>query len=218
MEKQLSILIADLTGYTAMTEAYGGKVAACVIEKYIALAEKSLVGQARLMQRVGDQVMIISESPDDLAKTAIRLYKSSGQEPHFLPMHAGLHYGTVFEHYDNYYGSPVNVTARIAAEAGKGKILSSIDFIHALQNPALFNYISLGFRHFKNVSKDIEIVELVPEMNALGKASTMTLVVQTQLNKEEKELSNTYNSSNYSPGPKGCLDTFRALHEQLVLN
>ena len=81
--------MADLTGYTAMTEVHGGRTAACVIEKFVSLVENSLVGRARFMQRVGDQVMIVSESPDDLAKTAIRLYKNSEQEPHFLPIHAG---------------------------------------------------------------------------------------------------------------------------------
>jgi class 3 adenylate cyclase len=64
MEKTLAILMADLSGYTALTEAHGAISAADLIDRFLQIVKQSLVGSSRLHQRRGDEVMIVSESPD----------------------------------------------------------------------------------------------------------------------------------------------------------
>ena len=58
MEQDLAILIADLSGYTALTEVHGAHAAADLIDTYQEIVERSLVGESRLQERVGDEVMI----------------------------------------------------------------------------------------------------------------------------------------------------------------
>ena len=44
MEKNIAILMADLSGYTALTETHGSVAAADIIDRYIAIVENCLVG------------------------------------------------------------------------------------------------------------------------------------------------------------------------------
>ena len=73
MEKNIAILIADLSGYTALTETHGATSAANLIDKYIRIAENCLVGDSKIHQRTGDEIMFISDYPDFLLATALNL-------------------------------------------------------------------------------------------------------------------------------------------------
>ena len=76
MEQNIAILIADLSGYTALTETHGASSAADLIDKYIEIVSNSLVGESHLHERVGDEVMIVSDSPDHLHSTALAYCKT----------------------------------------------------------------------------------------------------------------------------------------------
>lgn len=108
--------LADLTDLSAMTETHGALTAAAV-QKYIHLAHQSLASSSRLPERVGDQLMIIAEKPDDLACTALHLPEHTGSASNFLSVHGGLHYGMAIEQSGSYFGTSMNLTTRIAARA-----------------------------------------------------------------------------------------------------
>ena len=160
MENTIGILMADLSGYTALTEVHGDRAAMLVINKFIDIAKKSLAGESKLLERAGDQLVIISEDADDLARTAMALLRNSERESYFLPIHAGLHYGTVFEHNGHYYGSTLNLASRISSRAKGNRILCSGDFIDAMAEPELYRTIYHGSVNFKNVFEAREIFEL----------------------------------------------------------
>src|SRR5687768_15338521 len=115
MEQNISILIADLSGYTALTETHGAAAAANTIDKFWNIVFDSLVGKTKVHQCIGDEVMMVSDSADDLLETAVLLNRNSLKENHFLQLHGGLHYGKILIHNNNYFGLPVNQTSRIAA-------------------------------------------------------------------------------------------------------
>ena len=119
----MAILMADLSGYTAMTEIHGPQSAFDMVNRYMELAEKSMYGSSRLLERVGDQLVIVSPSANDLAITALQLLAYCAAESNFLQVHAGLHFGRVMEKDGSYFGSAMNITSRIAAKAKNGSIL-----------------------------------------------------------------------------------------------
>jgi adenylate cyclase len=49
-EVDVVFLIADLSGYTALTEAHGGVEAAKVVVRYVELARSALAADARLVE------------------------------------------------------------------------------------------------------------------------------------------------------------------------
>jgi adenylate cyclase len=163
MEQNIAILIADLSGYTALTETHGAVTAADLVDKYLEIVHESLVGDSKLHQRVGDEVMIVSTSPDHLISTAIMLIQNCSKEHLFLQVHGGLHYGRILKRNDHYFGSPLNLTSRIAAKANNGTFWCSTEFVNALSDRSSFKFCSKGKHSFKNVSEENEVFELVIE-------------------------------------------------------
>lgn len=152
--------MADLSGYTAMTEAHGPTGAADLIDKYVEIVEKCLIGDSRLHERTGDEIMIGSSSPDTLLATAHQIAKSTIKEDNFLLLHGGLHYGNVLQRGDSYFGSAVNLTSRIAGHAKAGTYWCSEDYVNALTDKSLVKLTAKGSHFFKNVSKEQNIFEL----------------------------------------------------------
>jgi adenylate cyclase len=161
MEETVAILIADLSGYTALTETHGPATAADMIDKFLDIVENCLGGDSNLHQRVGDEVMIVSPTPDHLISTAIMLIQNCSKEHHFLQVHGGLHYGKVLKRNNHYFGSPVNLTSRIAGKANKGTFWCSSGFVNELSNSPEFTFSTKGKHRFKNVSEEIEVFELM---------------------------------------------------------
>ncbi len=161
MEETLAILMADLSGYTALTEAHGAMSAADLIDTYVEIVNKSLVGNCILKERTGDQVMIVSESADDLLSTSVMILKNASLVDNFLQVHGGLHFGTVLSRNNSYFGSAINLTARIAAKAGPGSFWCSSDFVEALTDRSSFKLHPKGKHSFKNVNEEKEIAELL---------------------------------------------------------
>ncbi len=160
MEKNIAILIADLSGYTALTETHGSIAAADLIDKYIEIVEKCLVGDSWLHERTGDEIMIVSDSPDLLVETAIRIGKHTSNEENFLQVHGGLHYGKVLKRSNSYFGSALNLTSRIAAKANPGTFWCSEEYANALSDKFAGKLKSKGNHFFKNISEEKEIFEL----------------------------------------------------------
>jgi hypothetical protein len=84
MEQNIAILVADLSGYTALTETHDALSAADLIDKYIEIVNDSLVGSSYLHERLGDEVLIVSDSSDHLLSTAVILLSNALQEYKFL--------------------------------------------------------------------------------------------------------------------------------------
>jgi class 3 adenylate cyclase len=159
-EQNIAILMADLSGYSALTEAHGAVSAADLIDKYMAIVKDCLVGDSKLTERVGDEVMIVSASADDLLSTAARIIKNTSKEDNFLQVHGGLHYGEVLNRNDSYFGSTVNLTSRIAGKANPGTFWCSGEFMNALANKSLFKLKPRGKHLFKNIHAEKEVFEV----------------------------------------------------------
>ncbi len=163
MEENICILMSDLSGYTALTEVHGAVSAADLIDKYIALVEDCLVGDSQLHERTGDELMIVSKTPEFLLATAAKIINTTSNEHNFLQVHGGLHYGKVIKRRDSYFGSTINITSRIAAKASPGTFWCSEEFIESLSFKSQIKLQSVGRHNFKNISGFMELYELSSE-------------------------------------------------------
>jgi adenylate cyclase len=163
MEENIAILMADLSGYTALTETHGSVSAADLIDKYLAIVENCLVGDSRLHERTGDEVMIISASPDCLLATSLLIMKETSEQENFLQVHGGLHLGKALKRNNSYFGAAINLTSRIAAKAKPGTFLCSEDFANSLSGKSLSGLVPAGKHRFKNVSEEKEMFEITNE-------------------------------------------------------
>ncbi len=160
MEQDIAILMADLSGYTALTETHGAVSAADLIDKYIGIAENCLIGNTKMHERTGDELMFVSDSPDSLLATALKLEASTITVENFLLVHGGLHFGKVLQRGDHYFGPAINLVSRIAASAVPGTFWCSDDFVNSVQDKTSRTFKTRGLHAFKNISTAKEVFEI----------------------------------------------------------
>jgi class 3 adenylate cyclase len=166
MEQDIAILMADLSGYTALTETHGSSTAADLIDKYLEIIKSSLVGASHLHERTGDEVMIVSTSVDDLVSTAIMIIKNTSEENNFLQVHGGLHYGKILKRNNSYFGSAINIASRIVSKANPGTFWCSDNFVSVLSNKPGLTFLAKGKHRLKNISEEIGMFELENKTSA----------------------------------------------------
>ena len=217
MEK-IAILMADLSGYTAMTEVHGAAAAASLIDRYVTLVDESLVGASTMLERLGDQVVIVSSNADDIIRTAFTLHEKAKLEDHFLPIHAGIHYGEVFRQDGHLFGSTMNLTARITSRAKEGKILCSVDFLRALTDPNQYQYIFHGRIRFKNVIQSREIVEIIPSCSVPLTPKFIDPVCHLELKQEESLFRYKRKNKIHHFCSQQCMNIFQELSQEVYFS
>jgi adenylate cyclase len=158
---EYAFVIADLAGYTALTEAHGGAEAAKTVARYTELASNALSPGVRLAERVGDQVLIVSDDPCSAVTTALRLKDAVDREPLFLGVRIGMDVGHAVEQEGRYFGPALNIAARVAAHARGGQLLCTRRVAAAVRAVSDMRCVALGTVRFKNVSESVEIFEIL---------------------------------------------------------
>ncbi|MBI1736641.1 MAG: YHS domain-containing protein [Candidatus Rokubacteria bacterium] len=165
-----AFLIADLSGYTALTEAHGNLEAAKVVTRYLELARETGDPLVRLVERVGDELVFVSDDSAALVATAARLRDAVEREPRFPRLRAGLNLGPVLEQGGQFFGAALNLAARVAEYARAGQILCTEGIAARVTPLGRFTCRSLGAVRFKNVSGAVTVFELVEEAERRAKA------------------------------------------------
>jgi adenylate cyclase len=141
LRKHVSVLHADIRGYTTVAESMEPEALATLLLEYHGSAVDALRGQGATLDRfIGDSVLAIWNAPgscEDHARAAIRgalaVQAAATRTGSELAYGIGLHTGDAVvgnlgnESYLNYtaVGDTVNVAARLQALAEPGEVLCS---------------------------------------------------------------------------------------------
>jgi class 3 adenylate cyclase len=121
-----TFVFADLAGYTALTEERGDEAAARVARGFrrtmCALSREHGAWQVKSM---GDGVMIWAPDAGRAVALAAHTVEQVGTRPDLLPVRVGVHTGPAVMRGCDWYGSAVNVAARLAGEAKPNEALVS---------------------------------------------------------------------------------------------
>jgi adenylate cyclase len=121
-----TFVFADLVGYTALTETRGDSAAARVaIEFRRTMSALSREHGAWQVKSMGDSVMIWVPDPTRAVALAADTLQDVGTRDDLLPVRVGVHTGPAVMCGWDWYGSTVNVAARLASEAGPNEALVS---------------------------------------------------------------------------------------------
>ncbi len=160
-EDEYVFLIADLSGYTALTEAHGNLSAADVVTRYAEIIDVLLYPGVRLVDRVGDEALIVASEASELLTTAIAFRKAVEQEPLFPAVHVGLHAGTAVKKDGRFFGKALNLTARVASHASGGQILCTRDVVSRTNEKSGVTFCSIGRIQFKNIRDPVDVYEVL---------------------------------------------------------
>jgi adenylate cyclase len=160
-EQQLTVLMADLAGYTALTEAHGSAAAAHVVARYLELAEDATAPGARLMERIGDGLVFVADRAAPAVDTALRLRALVACTPRFPRLRAGVHTGPVVRDGERYVGHALNVAARVTEHAAPGQVLCTEAVATEATDLPAVRYRSLGAVHFRHLVRPVVLYEVI---------------------------------------------------------
>jgi adenylate cyclase len=121
-----TFVFADLVGYTTLTETRGDRAAARVATEFRrTMSTLSRAHGAWQVKSMGDSVMIWVPDPTRAVALAADTVEDVGTRDDLLPVRVGVHTGPAVMCGWDWYGSTVNVAARLASEARPNEALVS---------------------------------------------------------------------------------------------
>jgi class 3 adenylate cyclase/YHS domain-containing protein len=159
-----TFLFADLSGFTALTEAHGDEDAADLVGAFIASVRTlSREHGAELVKSIGDAAMIRCEHADDAIRLGVRIVTDVGGRHGFPIVRVGMHTGPATERDGDWFGATVNLAARISGIAGGDEVLLSAA---TREQAGHVDGISLGERGrhpLRNVAEPVLLFEAHPQ-------------------------------------------------------
>jgi adenylate cyclase len=121
-----TFLFADLVGFTAATERLGDAAAADLAREFRrTMCAMSCVRGARQIKSMGDGVMIWAGDPAVAISLASEIVQVVPSRVDLVPVRVGVHTGPAVRRGGDWYGSAVNIAARLAREAPPNQALVS---------------------------------------------------------------------------------------------
>ena len=121
-----TFMFADLVGYTALAESCGDQEAARVAREFRrVMSTLSREHGAWHVKTMGDGAMVWAPDATQAVALAVRVLQEIGTRPDLLPIRVGAHTGPAVMHNGDWYGSTVNVAARLSREAEPNEALIS---------------------------------------------------------------------------------------------
>src|SRR6185312_7002989 len=117
---------ADLSGFTALTQMLTPDELSMLLNEFIAtVSEVVHADGGRIVKFIGDEVMWVSSTPERLGKAAVDLVNHPKAVEAGLDVRAGLGYGQSLALNGDYFGTTVNLAARLVGAAKPRQILAS---------------------------------------------------------------------------------------------
>lgn len=164
VEQQQTFLFADLSGFTALTEMHGDEQAADVAGEFVTSVRALLADHnAEEIKTIGDALMVRCERADDAIELGLRIVNEVGSQHGFPVIRVGMHTGPAAERDGDWFGSTVNLAARISGMAGGDEVLLSEATRDAAQDVDRVALRERGRQALRNVAEPVLLFEAVRE-------------------------------------------------------
>lgn len=121
-----TFLFSDLVGFTTLAAQLGDDHAAEVaLQFHDRVRRLAAQHRAEEIKTIGDGVMLRGEDPALAVRLGLRIVNDLEEIPEFPLVRTGIHTGPAVERARDWYGTTVNVAARLCAAAGGGEVLVS---------------------------------------------------------------------------------------------
>jgi adenylate cyclase len=157
-------LFADLAGYTALTEVHGDERAADLVAAFVAHGRRLLERcDGEEIKVIGDELMARVKDPGAAIEFAVELRDYAMRRHEHLAVRIGLHHGPAIRRGDDWFGSTVNVAARVAALARPGEVLLTFETAQAAGEMDAVTFINRREKRLRNVRRPIQLVTAAAE-------------------------------------------------------
>jgi adenylate cyclase len=157
-----TFLFADLSGFTALTEAHGDKQAADLVGGFCATVRRLLVAhQAQEVKTIGDALMLRTGDAVAAIRLGLCIVHDVGAQHGFPLVRVGMHTGPVVERGGDWFGATVNLAARLSAAASGGDALLTAATRAAAGEVEGVELRERGRWVFRNVTEPVQVYAAV---------------------------------------------------------
>jgi adenylate cyclase len=157
-----TFLFADLSGFTALTEAHGDEQAADLVGGFCGAVRRLLAAhQAQEVKTIGDALMLRSADAAAAIRLGLCIVQDVGAQHGFPLVRVGMHTGPAVERGGDWFGAAVNLAARVSAAAAGGEALVTAATRDAAGELAGMELRERGRWTFRNVTEPVPVYAAV---------------------------------------------------------
>jgi adenylate cyclase len=153
----VTIAFADLVGFTRLGEAVPPEDLERLSQRLADMTRDATVPPVRFIKTIGDEVMLVSPEPVPILETVMRLIDATEADEGFPTLRVGLATGMAVSRAGDWFGSPVNLAARVTGAARPGSVLVAEPTREAIGDDAGFTWSFAGARHLKGIKSDAKL-------------------------------------------------------------
>jgi adenylate cyclase len=159
----LAIGFADLVGSATLASSQSLADLSQALDVFERTATETITaGGARVVKFIGDEVMFRADTADILCAVSFDLVNFVRQDPLLPPLRVGLAYGEVLSREGDFYGSNVNLAARVTKLAPLHGVVATVETIGALSSPQDYLIDRLGAIEMRGLPEAVELAGLAP--------------------------------------------------------
>lgn len=157
-----TFLFADIAGFTALTEAHGDEHAVQLVDDFAAVVQAELptVG-GEYVKTVGDALMLRVPDAGDAIRLGLWITRNAMGGHQAPSVRVGANFGSAVERSGDYFGTTINVAARVSALARGGELLVTGNTAALAADLDGVLYESRGRQALRNIAEPVEIFAVV---------------------------------------------------------
>ena len=159
--RQMAIGFADLVGSTTLADNRSLADLNAALDVFERTATDTITAAGgRVVKFIGDEVMFRADAADIACAVAIDLVESIRADPLLPPLRVGVAFGEVLTREGDYYGSTVNLAARVTKLAPLHGVVATVDTTDALDEQDAFAIQPLGAIEMQGLAEPVELAGL----------------------------------------------------------
>jgi adenylate cyclase len=152
--RQAAVAFADLVGFTELGQTVDVEELSGVAAHLSRMAGELVDPPVQLVKVIGDAVMLVAPAAPELIDTTLALVDKAERTEGFPPLRAGLAFGPAANHFGDWYGSTVNLAARLTARARPSSVLATAEVKDAAGGNG-YAWSSAGPKRLKGFSEPV---------------------------------------------------------------
>ena len=155
-----TVLFADLSSFTPLTEAMGDAAAAQVVDRFAEIVRDAAARWfGQVVKQIGDEFMLVFPDGRLAVRCGIAIRDAAASQAPFPALRIGAHSGELLYREGDYLGTTVNLAARVTATAERHQFLVT-DSVAAELDAADVDLLPVGAHMLRGLSEPVQLHEV----------------------------------------------------------
>ena len=216
--EQHTFVFADLAGFTALTEAHGDERAADIALEFCSEINRQLPQDAEDLKMLGDACLLRVGEAREAVELGLRLTGDLARRHGFPDVRVGMHTGGAARRGADWFGSTINVAARVSGIAGPGEVLLTAATRHAAGPMPGVEFEQRGPQELRHVVApvDLYLARTAGVVNGSDEAWDIDPVCQMRLEVAQAATSLDYQGTRLHFCSMACADRFELSPQRYI--